>query len=59
MFSECSNLTNLDVSNFNTSNVTSMSEMFSGCSNLTNLDVSNFNTSNVTNMGGCLVDVAI
>ena len=50
MFSSCSNLTTLDVSNFNTSNVTNMGYMFNNCSNLTTLDLSNFNTSNVTNM---------
>ena len=42
-------VTTLDVSNFNTSNVTNMSYMFSD-SKATTLDVSNFNTSNVTNM---------
>ena len=52
MFSGCSRLTNLDVSNFNTANVTRMDDMFSGCSSLTNLDVSKFNTANVTNMNG-------
>ena len=50
MFSDCSNLTALDVSNFDTSKVTDMSMMFSGCGKLTALDVSKFNTSNVTNM---------
>ena len=50
MFNRCSSLTNLDVSHFDTSNVTSMSSMFSGCRGLTNLDVSNFDTSKVTNM---------
>ena len=45
-----SKATTLDVSNFNTSNVTDMSAMFSG-SQATTLDVSNFNTSKVTNMG--------
>ena len=40
----------IDVSEFNTTNVTNMYQMFSGCSSLTNLDVSSFNTSNVTNM---------
>ena len=52
MFSGCSGLTSLDVSNFNTSSVTDMRSMFSGCSGLTSLDVTNFNTSNVTDMGG-------
>ena len=51
MFSSCSNLTSLDVSGFDTSNVTTMSDMFSG-SNLTSLDVSGFDTSNVTTMSG-------
>ena len=45
-----SSLENLDLSSFNTSNVTTMERMFSCCSSLTSLDVSNFNTSNVTNM---------
>ncbi len=43
-------LSKLDLGNFDTSKVTSMSSMFSGCSSLTSLDVSNFDTSNVTNM---------
>ena len=50
MFTLCSNLTSLDVSNFDTSNVTNTSSMFSSCSGLTSLDLSNFNTSNVTDM---------
>ena len=50
MFRECSSLTSLDLSNFDTSNVTSMSSMFQS-SSLTSLDLSNFNTSNVTSMG--------
>ena len=50
MFYNCSNLTTLDLSNFNTSNVTNMNSMFSNCSNITNLDLSSFSTSNVTNM---------
>ncbi|MGN0499179.1 MAG: BspA family leucine-rich repeat surface protein [Acutalibacteraceae bacterium] len=45
-----SKLTSLDLSNFDTSNVTNMSEMFSGCSKLTSLDLSNFDTSNVVDM---------
>ena len=30
MFSECSSLTSLNLSNFNTNNVTNMKDMFSG-----------------------------
>ena len=50
MFYQCSSITNLDVSNFDTSKATTMSYMFFGCSNLTKLDVSNFDTSKVTTM---------
>ena len=50
-------LEEIDLSFFNTSNVTNMSSMFGGCSSLTNLNLRSFNTSNVTNMssmfGGC------
>jgi len=52
MFEGCYNLTSLDVSNFDTGNVTDMDGMFGGCSSLTSLDVSNFDTKNVTDMGG-------
>ena len=38
MFSNCSSLTSLNLSNFNTNNVNNMSEMFSDCSSLTSLN---------------------
>ena len=44
------NVLEIDLSNFDTSNVTDMSYMFYGMSNLTTLDLSNFNTSQVTDM---------
>ena len=50
MFKDFTSLTSLDLSNFDTSNVTNMSYMFTNCYVLTSLDVSNFDTSNVTNM---------
>jgi len=57
MFARCNALTTLDLSNFNTANVTAMSVMFDGCAALQTLDLSNFNTANVTAMsamfGGC------
>ena len=56
MFSGCGNLTSLDVSNFDTQNVTNMYSMFGVCGNLTSLDVSNFDTQNVTNMCGMFGD---
>ena len=48
MFQECSSLTNLDLSSFNTSNVTNISNMFNNNSNLTNIDLSSFDFSRVT-----------
>ena len=50
MFYYCSNLTSLDLSSFNTSNVTNMTNMFYECRNLTSLDLSLFNTSKITIM---------
>ena len=50
MFYECNSLTNINLSNFNTENVTNMRSMFYGCKSLTNINLSNFNTQNVTNM---------
>ena len=50
MFEGCSSLTELNLSNFNTNNVTNMQSIFKECSSLTELNLSNFNTNNVTNM---------
>ena len=50
MFFGCEGLTILDLSNFDTKNVTDMNHMFYGCENLSTLDLSNFNTKNVTDM---------
>ena len=47
-------VTNLDVSTFDTSNVTDMGFMFCLCGNLEDIDLSNFNTSKVTNMENML-----
>jgi len=58
MFSDMSNLTNLNLSNFDTSKVTDMSGMFSGMSNLTTIDLSNFNTSQVTAMNHMFYDMS-
>ena len=51
MFNNCNSLTSLDISNWNTSNVSSMYGMIKYCDSLTSLDVSNWDTSNVTDMG--------
>ena len=56
MFSGCSSLIKLDLSNFNTDNATDMSFMFSSCSSLQNINLSNLNTKNVTNMSVMFFD---
>ena len=50
MFSRCSSLTELDLSNFNTETVTNMIGMFYNCSSLTKLNLSEFDTKNVKTM---------
>lgn len=40
----------LDLSNYDTSEMTNMNYMFKECANLTSLDISSFDTSNITNM---------
>ena len=50
-----SNATSIDLSNFDTSNVTNMTYMFSN-SKATTLDLSSFDTSNVTNMSGMFIN---
>ena len=49
-------LTEINLTNFNTSNATKMLNMFYGCNELTNLNLSSFDTSNVTDMGGMFDD---
>jgi len=50
-FRDCSSLTYIDLSNFDSSDVTDMSYMFSDCSSLKEINLSNkFNTSKVINM---------
>ena len=50
MFFDCESLISLNLSNFNTQNVTNMNYMFYNCNSLISLYLSNFNTQNVTNM---------
>jgi len=52
MFRECTGITEIDLSNFNTSKVTNMYSMFYQCSSLTSLNLSCLNTSQVTDMAG-------
>ena len=50
MFYECSNLTSIDLSSFDTTYVNNMKYMFGKCHNLTSIDLSSFDTRNVTDM---------
>lgn len=56
MFDYCRQLTSLDLSGLDTSQVTNMGGMFSRCTELTSLDLSGFDTSQVTNMKGMFQD---
>ena len=49
MFENCSKLTILDLSNFNTSNVTNMYGMFYSCYKLIHVDLRSFDFTKVTN----------
>ncbi|MBR1416977.1 MAG: BspA family leucine-rich repeat surface protein, partial [Bacilli bacterium] len=51
-FYSMTGLTSLNLSNFNTSNVTDIYGMCYGMSSLTSLDLSSFDTSSVVRMGG-------
>ena len=50
MFSGCSSIISMDLSEFDVSSVTTMNEMFVNCSNLTSLNLGNFVTSGCKNM---------
>ena len=50
MFYGCSSLKELNISNFNTSNVTNMSYLFYKCSSLEDINVSSWNVQKVENM---------
>ena len=56
MFAYCDSLISLDLSSFNTQNVTNMSWMFYNCYSLISLDLSNFHTQNVTYMSDMFYD---
>ena len=50
MFYQSINITEIDLSEFNSENVWNMSNMFSGCSNVTSINLNNFRTNKVINM---------
>lgn len=55
-FQGCSSLMSVDMSDWNTSSITNMSNMFNGCSNLNLLNLNAIDTSAVTTMAGMLQD---
>ena len=50
MFKECSKILEIDLSNFDSSNVKTIESMFYECSSLTSINLTNFDTSNVSDM---------
>ena len=50
LFSDCTSLIEIDLTNFNTSNVIDMSNMFFNCRSMEEIDVSSFDTTKVNNM---------
>ena len=52
MFSNCVDLQEMDLSNFDTKNVIDMSYMFDYCTSMEKINVSGFDTSKVENMSG-------
>ena len=56
IFSRCSDIIEIDLSDFDTSECTFMFDMFSYCPSITSLNLSNFNTSKVTNMQGMFIN---
>ena len=51
LFNSLENCTSMDLSNVNTSQMTSACNMFGSCTNLTSLNLSGWDTHNVTDMG--------
>jgi surface protein len=56
MFGNCTALTSLDLSSFNTAKVTDMYGMFSYCSSLTTIYGNNWDTEKVTDGGSVMFD---
>ena len=54
LFMSCSNITGIDLSNFNFVNVDDMYAMFQGCISLTSINLKNFYPKNIKNAADCL-----
>ena len=50
LFYQCSNITFMDFSNFNSSNITDMVNLFANCTSLTSINLNNFKTNSVVQM---------
>ena len=50
MFSHCRKITNIDLSSFDTKNLTDMNHVLAQCLKLSNIYLSSFGTKNVTEM---------
>ena len=56
LFVECSDINEIDLSNFDSSQVTDIGAMFHGCTSLTSINFKNFKTSNVESMDDMFSD---
>lgn len=56
MFADCSALADLDISRFNTTQVTDMHEMFLGCAALSALNLAHFDSAQVTDLHAMFKD---
>ena len=50
MFLGCKNIIDIDLSSFDTRNITSMCGMFQDCNNIKSIDLSSFDTQEVNNI---------
>ena len=56
LFYNCKDINFIDLSDFNSSLITSIQYLFSGCSSLSSINFKNFNTSLIKNMTGMFAD---
>ena len=56
MFRNCSSLTSIDLSGFNTNAANYMISMFEGCTAITSIDIGHFTTSGVISMSNLFKD---
>ena len=59
MFMGCTNLTSLDLSNFDTSSVTNMMWMFKDCTALTSIYITNCDEATVADIKGAVIQAGL